>query len=299
MRIAVSGATGLVGSALVPFLAGDGHRVIRLVRSTPTSEADDVFWDTETGRFDASALDGFDAVVHLAGENIAAGRWTARRRNRIRDSRVRVTRLLCEALTRLRNPPTILACASAIGYYGDRGDELLREDSPPGEGFLSELCRAWEDAAEPARQAGLRVVHLRFGVILSPTGGALARMLGPFRKGLGARLGHGRQYMSWVTLDDAIDVVAHALRTRDLHGPLNVVSPQSVTNRAFTKTLGRVLRRPAVIPAPAFALRLALGAMADELLLAGTRVEPSRLLTTGYTFRHPRLEPALRYLLGR
>jgi uncharacterized protein (TIGR01777 family) len=237
-----------------------------------------------------------DAVVHLAGENLV-GRWTAEKKARIRDSRVQGTRLLCDALAQLVNPPKVLLCAAAIGYYGDRGENMVREDSAPGTGFLAEVCQAWEAAAAPVVQRGVRVVHLRLGVVLNPAGGALAQMLPPFRLGMGGVVGSGKQYISWIALDDVLGVMHHALRTETLGGPVNVVAPQPVTNYDFTKMLGKVLGRPTVMPMPAFAARLAFGEMADALLLASTRVVPVRLQASGYTFQYPELEGALRHLL--
>ena len=297
MHILVTGATGLVGSALVPFLTTGGHRVTRLGRSQAGEGA--VQWDPEAGVLNGADLEGLDAVVHLAGENIAGGRWTAAQKARIRDSRVKGTGLLCETLARLDRPPKTLVCASAIGYYGDRGDETLTEASAPGSGFLPEVGRAWESATEPAARKGIRVVNLRFGVVLSAKGGALAKMLLPFRMGAGGTLGDGCQYMSWIAMDDAVGAIHHALTTDALRGPANAVSPQPVTNREYTKTLGRVLRRPTVFPMPAFAARLAFGEMADALLLSSQRVAPERLKETGYAFRFPDLEGALRHALGR
>ena len=297
MHVLVTGATGLVGSALIPFLTTEGHRVTRLVRSQAGEGM--VRWDPEAGILNGADVEGLDAVVHLAGENIAGGRWTAAQKARIRDSRVRGTELLCETLARLDQPPKVLVCASAIGYYGDRGEEALTEADAPGEGFLPEVCRAWEGATEPAARKGIRVVNLRFGVVLSARGGALAKMLLPFRMGVGGVLGSGRQYMSWIALDDAAGVIHHALVTDALRGPANAVSPQPVTNREYTKTLGRVLRRPTLFPMPAFAIRLAFGEMGDALLLSSQRVAPRRLEETGYVFRFPDLEGALRHVLGR
>ncbi|MSS72816.1 MAG: TIGR01777 family protein [Candidatus Latescibacteria bacterium] len=297
MNVLVTGSTGLVGLALVPSLTAGGHRVTRLVRSQPGEG--EVRWDPEAGILNAADLEGLEAVVHLAGENIAGRRWTAEQKARIRDSRVKGTRLLCETLAGLDRPPGTLVCASAIGYYGDRGEEVLREESAPGEGLLPEVCQAWEGAAAPARQKGIRVVNLRFGVVLSPKGGALAKMLFPFRMGAGGVIGSGRQYMSWIALDDAAGVIHHALGTGALRGPANAVTPHPVTNQTFTKTLGRVLGRPTIFPMPAFAARLAFGEVADALLLASTRVAPGRLLETGYVFRYPELEGALRHLLGK
>jgi uncharacterized protein (TIGR01777 family) len=298
MRVIVSGSTGLVGSSLTGFLKSGGHAVTRLTRRK-SEDATQALWNPDVGTIDADSLEGHDAVVHLAGENIAAGRWTQQQKARIRDSRVNGTRLLAETLARLARKPTVLVCASAIGFYGDRGDELMTETSGPGEGFLPEVCRQWEAAAEPARAAGIRVVHVRFGVILSTAGGALKKMLLPFKLGLGGKVGSGRQYMSWLALDDAVGIVHHGLSTDSLSGPVNAVAPQPVTNYEFTKTLGRVLRRPTIFPMPAFAARLAFGQLADELLLSSTRVAPRRLEETGYPFRLAELEPALRHLLGR
>jgi uncharacterized protein (TIGR01777 family) len=299
MNILVTGSSGLIGSALIPSLTTGGHRVIRLVRLQPGPGEEAVHWDPAAGTVDMAGLEGADAAVHLAGENIAARRWTDEQKARIRDSRVKGTRLLCESLARLAQPPKVLVCASAVGYYGDRGEEVLREESAPGSGFLSDVCREWEGAAEPAVPKEIRVVHLRFGVVLSPAGGALAKMLFPFRMGVGGILGSGRQYMSWIALDDAVGVIHHALTTETLQGPVNAVSPHPVTNREFTKTLGRVLVRPTLFPMPVFAVRLAFGEVADALLLASTRAEPARLLVTGYAFRYPELEGALRHMLGK
>ena len=297
LHVAVSGSSGLVGSNLIPLLTTGGHRITRLVRSEPGDGQ--VRWDPQAEQFDASALDGVDAVVHLAGESIADGRWSDAVKQRIRDSRVNGTRLLCEGLARMKSPPRVLVCTSAIGFYGNRGDQLLTEKISVGEGFLAEVVRDWEQATEPAAAAGIRVVSLRTGIVLSPAGGALAKMLTPFKLGAGGRIGSGKQYWSWISIDDLIGSIHHALMTDALVGPINAVAPQPVTNREFTNTLGRVLRRPTLVPMPATAARLALGEMADELLLASARVEPRRLLETDYPFRHPQLEQALRHLLGR
>ncbi|MBI3797567.1 MAG: TIGR01777 family protein [Deltaproteobacteria bacterium] len=299
MKVFVTGASGLVGSALVPYLTTGGHRVTRLVRSPPRPGAAEIYWDPAAGVQDLGSLEGMDAVVHLAGENIAGGRWTAARKAKIRDSRVIGTRTLCETLARLPQPPTVLVSASAIGYYGDRGAEPLWENSAFGSGFLPEVCRAWEEATQPAVQKGIRVVLLRIGIVLSPAGGALAKMLLPFKLGLGGVVGSGNQYMSWIALDDVAGAIAHSLETDTLQGPVNAVAPFPVTNREFTRTLGRVLGRPTVFPLPAFGARLVFGEMADALLLASTRVEPKRLLATQYGFRYPELDGALRHLLGK
>jgi uncharacterized protein (TIGR01777 family) len=299
VRILVSGTSGLVGTALVERLTGDGHTVVRLVRAASAAASGTALWDPTQGVFDGMAAEGAEAVVHLAGENVASGRWTATRRAAIRDSRVRGTELVARTLAQLRQPPATLVCASAIGVYGDRGDETLTESSATGTGFLAEVCQAWERAAAPAAAAGIRVVHLRFGVILSARGGALTRMLLPFRLGAGGRLGSGRQWMSWISLDDAIGSVEHVLATAACRGPVNAVAPQPVRNVDFTRTLARALHRPAVFPVPAFALKTLLGDMANELLLSSQRVAPTELLQTGYRFQHPEVGPALQAILDR
>ncbi len=298
MKVAVTGASGLIGGALVPFLSTGGHEVVRLVRSPPKT-GDEVGWDPDAGRLDAAALRGVSAVVHLAGESIADGRWTPARKARLRSSRLGSTRLLAETLAGMDRPPRVLVCASAIGFYGDRGSEVLSEASMPGQGFLADLCQEWEEAAEPARRQGIRVVHLRIGIVLSPAGGALGKMLLPFRLGAGGRIGDGRQIMSWISLDDLLDVIHRALVDDRLRGPVNAVSPRPATNAEFTGVLGQVLRRPTVAPLPALAARLAFGEMADALLLSSARVHPHRLQAVGHTFRHSDLEAALRHLLGR
>jgi uncharacterized protein (TIGR01777 family) len=300
LSVVVSGASGLVGSSLLPFLTTGGHRVVPMVRSTRArGDASGVRWDPAAKVIDRAGLERVDAVVHLAGESIAGGRWTTEKKARIRGSRVDGTRLLCETLAALDAPPRTLVCASAIGFYGDRGGTPLDESSPRGKGFLADVCGEWEAAAAPARAAGIRVVHLRFGVVLTPAGGALQRMLLPFRLGAGGVVGSGEQYMSWIAIDDAVGAIHHALVTPALEGPVNAVAPAAVTNREFTRALGRVLRRPTIVPMPAVIARLAFGEMADELLLASTRVVPRRLGESGFTFREPDLETALAHLLGR
>ena len=299
MNTLVSGSTGLVGSALVEALTSKDHRVVRLTRSESAQGEPAVQWDPASGTLEPSAFDGIDAVVHLAGESIAEGRWTDAKKARIRDSRVEGTQLLCRTLASLQTRPRALVCASAIGFYGDRGDERLTEESPPGAGFLPDVCRQWEDATAPARDAGVRVVNLRIGIVLSPRGGALGKMLPPFKMGVGGVLGDGRQFMSWITRGDLVAVIEHALKTEALSGPLNAVSPQPVTNRQFTKTLGSVLGRPTVFPMPAFAARLVFGEMADALLLSSTRVVPAKLNESEFPFQHTDLESALRDLLAK
>ena len=298
MHVLMTGSSGLVGSALTAFLEGSGQTVRRL-RRAPSDAADSTSWNPSDGTFAPGAFDGIDAVVHLAGESIASGRWSAARKRRIRESRVTGTQRLCEALLRLDEPPAVFVSASAIGFYGDRGAARLDESSAPGTGFLPHVCREWEAAAAPLRERGLRVVHLRIGIVLDESGGALKQMLPPFRLGVGGVLGSGDQYMSWVALDDLLGITLHALTNDTLAGPVNAVAPGAVTNREFTRTLGRVLGRPTVLPAPGFALRLLLGEMADALLLTGARIEPAVLRESGYEFAHTDLEPALRHILGR
>ena len=299
MKIAVTGSSGLVGEALVPHLAAGGDDVRRLVRPGAPGQSDAIPWDPDRGTLDAAALAGVDAIVHLAGENIAAGRWNDERKRRILASRVTGTRLVAETLAAMQHPPRVLVCASAIGFYGPHGDEPIDESAGPGTDFLAGVCSEWEAAADPARAAGVRVVHLRFGVVLSPRGGALKKMMTPFKLGAGGRIGSGKQWMSWVSIEDAVGAVRQALHYARLDGPVNVVAPNPVTNAQFTKLLGHALGRPTIFPMPAFAARLAFGEMADHLLLTGQKVLPRRLLETGYRFRHPSLEEALRHLLGR
>lgn len=300
MRVAITGSTGLVGSGVMTVLSAAGHEVVRLVRRVPAPGEKAVRWDPEKREADAAGLEGFDAVLHLAGENVGSGRWNASRKAAIRDSRVNGTRFLCDTLAGLDRPPKTIVCASAIGIYGDRGEEPLTEESPPGTGFLAEVCREWEAASAPASRKGIRVVALRIGMVLSPKGGALARMLPLFRAGLGGVIGGGRQYVSWVARDDLSLILLHALRRGDLDGPVNAVAPRPVTNREFTEALGKALSHPTPLPVPAFALRLAVGReMADALLLASARALPRRLEETGYPFRFPELGAALRHLLGK
>ncbi|MBI3615264.1 MAG: TIGR01777 family protein [Candidatus Omnitrophica bacterium] len=298
MKILVSGSSGLIGSALIPILNRRGDQVIRLVRHSPKGAEIEIQWDPVAGILDTTRLEGLDAVVHLAGDPIASGRWTPEKKIKIRDSRVKGTKLLAESLARLQQPPKVLACASAIGIYGNRGEEILREESAPGAGFLAEVGQDWEKATAPAAQKGIRVVNTRFGIVMSTGGGALAMMMPPFRFGLGGKLGSGKQWMSWVAIDDVAGAIHHILVTDGIRGPVNVVSPHPVTNLEFTKTLGRVLRRPTLFFVPAFAARLAFGELADEALLASARVEPAKLLSSGYRFRYPELEGALRSILA-
>jgi len=296
--VAVTGSSGFLGSALVSSLAEGGHRVVPLVRREVRPGEDALRWDPVSGAIASPGPAIADAVVHLAGESIAGGRWTAAKKQRIRESRADATRRLTDTFTRLAKPPAVLVCASAIGYYGSRGDEVLSEESRPGTGFLADVGREWEAASAAAIVRGIRVVNVRIGIVLSPAGGALAKMLTPFRLGLGGVIGGGAQWMSWISLEDAIGVIRHALATDTLRGPINTVAPSPVTNAEFARTLARVLWRPAVIPMPAFALRLALGEMADELLLSSTRAVPARLQADGFAFHHLTLEGAIRSVLG-
>jgi uncharacterized protein (TIGR01777 family) len=297
MKILVSGSTGLIGSTFLPRLSQKGHSLSCLVRSR--SEAGGIYWNPMSGMLDAHALEGFDAVIHLAGESIATGRWTAAKKHRILESRVRGTKLLSDALSSVKRPPKVLVSASAIGFYGDRGDEILKETSMAGSGFLPEVCRQWENATSPASQKGIRVVNLRLGIVLSPKGGALAKMLLPFKMGLGGKIGSGKQYMSWIDLEDVLGAIEHILVNDSLRGPINITAPHAVTNAEFTVTLGRALRRPTLFPMPAFAARLAFGEMADALLLSSARVEPAVLNKSGYRYNYPDLESFLRHLLGQ
>ncbi|MGI9038074.1 MAG: TIGR01777 family oxidoreductase [Gemmatimonadota bacterium] len=303
LGVAVSGASGMVGTALARVLSTGGHRPLALARasSTPPNAVEgSIDWDIGAGTVDSRALDGLAAVVHLAGESIADGRWTDERKRAILDSRVEGTKLLAETLAALDDPPPVLVCASAIGYYGDRAGARIDETAAPGSGFLSDVVTAWEDAAQPARDAGIRVVHLRFGMILWPGGGALERLLIPMRAGVGGKIGSGRQIWSWVSLDDVIGAVLHAIGRDEVRGPVNVTAPGAVSNQEFTSVLAGVLNRPAVVPAPEFALKVALGSeLAEELLLASADVKPTRLAESGYVFADPELEPALRHMLGR
>lgn len=297
LTVAVSGSTGLVGSALVPFLTTGGHRVRRLVRGRPG--AGDIAWAPGQGETDVVALEGLDAVVHLAGAPIADGRWTPERKELIRKSRVEGTRVLCESLARLARPPRVLVCASAMGYYGSRGDEVLTESSASGAGFLAEVTREWEEATAPAVAAGIRVVNLRLGVVLSARGGALAKMLPAYQAGAGGRIGSGQQWLSWVSLEDVIGLIHFSLLTPEVKGPLNAVAPQAVRQEEFARTLGAVLSRPTVVPLPAKAVETLFGEMGRETLLLSAHVVPEAAARQGFTFLYPSLEQALRFTLGR
>jgi uncharacterized protein len=298
MRILVTGGSGLVGTRLVPSLVAKGYVVSKLVYSfNPTPGV--LTWNPDKGQINPASLEGFDAVIHLAGENIADNRWSEEKKKKILDSRVIGTRLLCQTFALLKQPPKVFISASAIGYYGCRGDTLLTEESSGGQGFLAEVCREWEIASQFAVKQGIRVVNPRIGMILSANGGALKQMLLPFKFGLGGRLGSGQQYMSWIAIDDVIGALLLALSRDSIKGPINVVAPKPITNAEFTRVLGEVLHRPTIIPLPAFAARFAFGEMADELLLCSSRVEPKRLQHEGYQFLYPDLKNALKYLITK
>ncbi len=298
MKVAITGSSGLVGGTLAPFLQANGHEVLRIVRTTPRAKGE-LHWNPDRGEVDKPGFEGVDAFVHLAGEGLAEGRWSPARKARLRTSRIGPTRLLSQTIAGLACKPALLVSASAVGYYGSRGDDWLDETSPPGADFLARLCVEWEEATESAVRAGIRVVHLRTGVVLSPRGGALARMLPLFRAGLGGILGPGTQYMSWIAIDDLVAAIAHALANPALDGPLNAVAPAPATNLELTKALGRVLGRPTVARVPALALRLVFGELAGATLLASQRVRPQRLLATGYRFSFAELPAALRHVLGK
>jgi uncharacterized protein len=298
MNILVSGSSGLIGGRLLPLLRASGHRVTRLVRRDPQS-ADERRWDPVAGTMDSAALEGIDAVVNLAGDNIGSGRWTDAKKKRILESRVQTTGLLADAIAKSGKKPECFVSASAIGFYGHRGDEELTESSEPGRGFLVDVCRAWEDATTAARQAGVRVVNSRFGMVLAGDGGALTKMLLPFKLGVGGVMGSGKQYWSWLSGEEAARVILYCTTHRELSGPVNAVSPHPVTNAEFTKALARALHRPAFFPMPAFAARLVLGEMANDLILASARVLPRKLESAGYDFLHPEISATLRDTLRR
>lgn len=298
MKVLVTGSTGLIGSALVDHLANQGYQVARLVRGSGGLSEDEIRWDPEQNEIEAEKLPGVEAVVHLAGESIGARRWTASQKIRIRDSRINGTSLLSEALARLDPGPKVLLTASALGFYGDRGAEVLGEDADPGTDFLAGVTREWEKAGEPASAAGIRVVNMRFGLVLDAKADLIRRMLPLFKLGLGGKLGNGRQYTSWITLHDLTRAIEHAIVTSHLGGPVNMSSPNPVTNYEFTKTLGRIVSRPTVFAVPRLALRLGIGEMADTML-ASVRMSPDKLVASGFEFDRPILEPALREILEK
>ncbi|MBZ5572638.1 MAG: TIGR01777 family oxidoreductase [Acidobacteriia bacterium] len=295
-KVLISGSSGLIGGALLPALKASGWQVTRLIRGASPGEGA-ITWDPSQP-LAPGVVSGFDAIIHLAGASIV-GRWTDAKKRRIISSRVPSTQNLARALAEAPQPPRVLVCASAVGFYGSRGDEVLREDSPSGQGFVTEVCREWEAASQPAIDAGIRTAHTRFGIVLSAAGGALQKMLLPFRLGAGGNMGDGRQWWPWIDMADVVGAVLHVVAHESVHGPVNVASPNPVRNADFTRTLASVLSRPAIFPMPAFMARLVFGEMADDLLLASQRVEPTKLLASGYSFHSPDLEPALRAILGK
>ena len=296
MKILITGSHGLVGNALISELNKDKHEIVSLVRHA-SAGASEIEWHPNQGSIDSERVSGFDVVVHLAGESIASGRWTDEKKRKIRESRVNGTTLLSQALARSTKPPAVFISASAIGYYGNRGDELLDEKSAPGNDFLAEVCVAWERATGEAEARGVRTVHTRFGIILDQEGGALAKMLTPFRMGVGGRIGDGKQWMSWIALADVIQGLKFVIEHTSITGPVNFVAPNPVTNSEFTKSLGEAVSRPTLFPMPSFAARLAFGEMADALLLSSAKVEPKRLQESGYRFEFENLRPALATIL--
>ncbi|RPJ17700.1 MAG: TIGR01777 family protein [Desulfobacteraceae bacterium] len=299
MKILMTGSSGLLGSAMIPFFTTGGHIVNTLVRRTQVPEKGGAFWDPEQKKLDPSVFDGIDAVIHLAGEHIGEGRWTDEKKRRIIESRTKGTSLIAETISRLSSPPPVFISASAIGYYGNRGDRILTEDDKPGDDFISKVCGEWEKSARSAVSAGIRVVFMRIGIALSPAGGALRRLYLPFAAGVGGKIASGSQYMSWIGIDDVIGAFFHVLAESKISGAVNVVSTNPVTNLEFTKTLGKVISRPTIFSVPAAAINLAFGEMGREVLLSSTRVMPEKLIETGYRFRNPDLSGALSHLLGK
>jgi uncharacterized protein (TIGR01777 family) len=297
MDVVVTGASGLIGTALEGALAAAGHRMVPMTRSA--ADGDAIHWDPDSGAIDAAGLEGVGAVVHLAGEGIGNKRWNPEQKAKIKESRRVGTTLLSDTLAKLAKPPTVLVSGSAVGYYGDRGDEVLTESSRPGNDFLADVCVNWEGATAPAKEAGIRVAHIRTGIVLAGGGGALPRMLTPFKFGVGGKLGSGKQWVSWIALEDEVGAIVHLLGNDELSGAFNLTAPNPVTNADLTKAIGAALHRPTLIPAPGLALKLALGTeMAEELLLVSQRALPTRLLDSGYTFRHPEIDDALRTALA-
>tara|TARA_Y100001960_G_C14726705_1_gene855323 strand:- start:494 stop:1942 length:1449 start_codon:yes stop_codon:yes gene_type:complete len=298
-KILISGSTGLIGQALSSYLSTGGHQVVRLVRNSNLNDEGTIFWDPLNHIIDSESLEGFDYVIHLAGENVGESRWTKKKKARISDSRINSTKFLAESLSNLKCPPKALLCASATGYYGDAGNDLLNEQSPNGTGFLAQVVDEWERSTRSATDQGIRVVNLRFGVVINPMGGALKKLLMPFKLGFGGKIGHGKQYMSWISLDDAICAIHHLMIHSTVEGPINIASPNTVTNEEFTKQLGTSLRRPTVATIPAFIIKIMFGQMGKETILASTRVDSTKLSQSGYAYIFPRIEEALEHYLGK
>jgi uncharacterized protein (TIGR01777 family) len=298
-HVLISGASGVVGRTLAPFLSTGGHHITKLVRHTADPKKNEVFWNPITGKLDPDDLRGTDTIIHLAGENIGTTRWTDIKKQRIIDSRVKGTRLIAETAAKLDPKPEVLICASAIGYYGNRGECVLNESDAPGDDYISWVCSEWEQAAAPAIEAGIRVVFARIGIALTPAGGALEKLILPFKLGFGGKIASGSQYMSWISIDDVIGALYHLMASPDIEGPVNLVAPHSVTNMEFTRVLARIFSRPAIFTVPAFVIKMMFGEMGNEIPLSSTRVTPSRLVESGYTFRHPLLEDALAHVLGK
>ncbi len=299
MTILISGASGVIGSALVPFLTTGGHRVVRLVRRPPDKSGDEIFWDPDSKKLCLDSIGNIDAAIHLAGDHIGSGRWTDQKKNRIIQSRVRGTTLIAEKLAALDKPPRVVICASAIGYYGNRGNETLDESHGPGNDFISMVCDQWEQSARLLPDKGIRTSFLRIGVVLTPLGGALQRLLLPYKFGIGGKIGSGSQYISWVGMEDVLGSIHHILFHDSVSGPVNIVSPNPVTNKTLTKTLGLILSRPTPFPIPSKVIQFAFGEMGKEILLSSTRVMPQKLLQTGYRFKNPVLDEALKQMLGK
>lgn len=297
MKILISGSSGLVGTALTLFLQAKGHELLSLTRSKNRESS--IYWKPEEGLLDPEILNTVDAVIHLAGENLANKRWSPAQKRKILDSRVMGTQLLAETIANAEKPPKIWISASAVGFYGNSGDQFVDENSPAGTGFLADVCKRWEAATQKAENASARVVHLRTGMVLSSEGGALKKMLPPFRMGVGGQIGDGRQYISWILLEDMVHAIDHILNHDSLSGAVNLVTPEPVTNQQFTKTLGAVLHRPTLFPLPAFMAKILFGEMANELLLSGTRALPTKLLESGYSFLYPKLTEGVEHLLAR
>ena len=295
----ISGASGLIGSTLIPFLTTGGHMVHRLVRRPPVTSKGEIFWNPAENIIDPKAFEDIDCVIHLSGESIAEGRWTEKKKKSIFERRKKSNALIAETIANMKSPPKVFISASATGYYGDRGDSIVTEEDEPGSYFVSKICHEWEKAAEPAMGKGIRTTFLRIGAVLTPEGGALQKLLPSFQLGMGGKIASGNQYMSWICIDDVIGAIHHIIMDNNIEGPVNLVSPEPVTNRELTKTLGKVLARPALFTVPAFAIRLLFGEMGNELLLSSTRVKPARLLDSGYRFKFPALDETFLHLLGK